>query len=155
MTSFNHKTERLEEPQNPLPIHLPQFPNETKTCCGYKRRILIQKPALHPSAWARLFFVSHSLSSNLTGQAGLAWLPALAWEVLPTGLMNVQQDGCQVQAPPWLLICSQGSPMAFWPALLPPLFVGQLYQPGCWCVQSQVLAFVWLISTVKFQILLL
>lgn len=69
----------------------------------------------------------------------LAWLPALACEVLPTALTNVQQKGCQVQAPPRLVICRQGSPMTLWLALLPLLFVEQLYQLGCWCVQSQVL----------------
>lgn len=101
---------------NPFPIQLSQFPNERKTC--YKQRILGQRPP----ALARLYLASQC---NRTGQPGLAPSPHMG--------------GCQAQAPPWLVICRQGSPMTLWLARLPPLFVGQLYQLGGWCVQSQVL----------------
>lgn len=87
-----------------------------KTC--YKQRTPVQRPF----ALARFHFVSQR---NGTGRPGLAPSP--------------HRGGCQAQAPPWLLICRQGSPVTFWLARLPPLFVRQLYQLGGWCVQAQVL----------------
>lgn len=92
-----------------------------------------------PSPKTSWTWPDYSLPPNLIGQASLARLPGLAYEILPTVFTNVQQRGCQAQALLWLVICLQGSPMTFWLALLQPLFVGQLYQLGCWRAQSQVL----------------
>lgn len=64
--------------------------------------------------------------------------PGLAWE-LANRPHKCPAERLPSSLPPLAHYLPAGFSHDFLAGLLPPLFVGQLYQLGCWCVQSQVL----------------